>query len=191
MLGLGKKGIQAAQILGAQIGLVVTLIGTASLVAQTNEKLLWSQHFENLNNLVNRQPLIIWAAAGFMVAYILFFIVPTFLDDRLQFQYFFRFLPDTTNLGPDIRTMTKYINLWLIDGKSPYTDNTIFYPPLYNVIIAPIVLLGYPNSYYFMLVMGIVSYFGLTFILPMLHRPNGDLTLPLFFFLTGIFSYGL
>jgi len=191
LFGIGSSGIQAAQILAAEAGLILALAGAALIVAQKNGKLQFNGFFERLKSFTGQQPLILWTVAGFVLAYLLFFIVPMFLDYRLQFQYFYRYLPDNVKIGLDIRTMTKYINYWLIDGKSPYTDNTIFYPPLYNVIIAPIILLGYPNSYYAMLGLGILSYFGLTLALPALFNPKRDLSFPLFFFLTGIFSYGL
>jgi len=190
-IGIGKKGIQAAQFLGAQVGFIVLLCGVALIIAQRRGNLQPNRFFDGHKNLIDEQPLIIWIVAGFLMAYLIVFIIPTFLDSRLQFQYFYRYLPDNVNLGLDTRSITKYLKLWLIDGKSPYLDNIIFYPPLYNLLMAPIVLLSYPTSYYFLLVVGIISYFGLTFILPVLFTPKRNMSILLFFFLTGIFSYGL
>jgi len=191
LVGIGSKGIQAAQILGAQLGVIVALCGAVLIVAERNGKLQVGKYLDNLHGFIISQPLIVWALAGFVLAYLLFFVAPTFLDYRLQFQYFYRYLPDGGHIGLDIRTITKYINLWLIDGKSPYFDNTIFYPPLYNVLVAPIVLLGYPNSFYFMLALGLISYIILTYTIPAWLNPKGDFSFLLFFFISGIFSYGL
>jgi hypothetical protein len=191
LLGIGNQGIQAAQLLGAQLGLLVALCGAALVIAGRNDQLHFKKYFDHWNATLLNQPLILWALAGFLVAYLLFFITPMFLDYRLQFQYFYRYIPDNVRIGLDIRTITKYISLWLVEGKSPYLDNVIFYPPLYNVILAPILLLGYPNSYYLMLGLSIPSYFLLTFVLPAWFNPKRDLSFLLLFFITGIFSYGL
>lgn len=191
LIGIGTQGIQAAQILGAQIGVIVSLCGIALIIAERNGKLQLKKNLDGLKSMVTDQPLFVWALAGFLLAYFLFFIAPMFLDYRLQFQYFYRYIPDNVRIGLDLRTITKYISLWLIEGKSPYLDNTIFYPPLYNVIIAPILLLGYPNSYYVMLALTILSYLVLTYMIPAQLNPKKDLSFLLLFFITGIFSYGL
>jgi hypothetical protein len=188
---IGSPGIQAAQLLGAQIGVLVALGGAALIIAGRSHQPDDKKHFGHLAGTLFNQPLILWTLAGFLLAYLLFFITPMFLDYRLQFQYFYRYIPDNVRIGLDIRTITKYISLWLVDGKSPYLDNVIFYPPLYNILLAPLLLVGYPNSYYLMLALSIASYFLLTFVIPARLNPKRDLSFLLLFFITGIFSYGL
>ncbi|MCX6080348.1 MAG: glycosyltransferase 87 family protein [Chloroflexi bacterium] len=191
LIGIGKGGIQAAQLSGAEAGFFVLVGGAALVVAQRSGKFQSGRFFTWVGNFVDEQPLIIWVVAGFLLAYLLFFIAPMFLNSRLQFQYFYRYLPDTVNLGVDLRQNTHYTRQWLVEGKSPYADNFMFFPPFINLFLAPLLLLGYPTAYYFLLGLEILSYFGLALLLPLLHNLKRELSIVFFFFLTGLFSYGM
>jgi len=191
LVGIGKGGIQAAQLSGALVGFFALLGGAALVVAQRNGNFQPGRLFKRVGNFVDEQPLITWVVAGFLLAYLLFFITPMFLNFRVQFQYFDRYLPDTVNLGLDLRQNTRYTRQWLIEGKSPYADNFMFFPPFINLFQAPLLLIGYPAAFYFLFGVEILSNFGLALILPLLHNRKRELSIVFFFFLTGLFSYGM
>ena len=189
-LGLGKAGISAAQLLGAELGVTVSLIGAALVVAQTNEKIQAPKSIYVFFEFVQKQPVIVGVVAGFLVAYFLFFISPMLFNDRLQFGYFNKYLPENIRLGVDTRLILRYVEKWVTVGQSPTPNDDIPYPPLFNVLFAPLALLGYPGYYYLITAISIFSYFLLTLIIPAMIPFRKNLSLLLFFFFTGIFSYG-
>jgi hypothetical protein len=191
LVGIGSKGIQATQILGAQAGVVLALIGAALIVAAKNGGPKIQSALGRIGQFFGENPVAWLALAGFFVAFIWFFIAPTFFDERLQFEYYNRYLPSNANLGVDLRTITKYTKDWIVSGKNPYRDDVIYYPPLYNILFAPVILIGYPQSFYFFTVTSIVCYVFLALLLPMLFPLGKNSAVLLLVFVTGIFSYGL
>lgn len=191
LLGLGKGGISAAQLLGVQIGFFIMLFGAGLLLVIDKSSFQIKYIRRKISDFFLNQPSITWVLAGFLVIYFFIFIGTVFLNANTQFEYFYRYLPDNARLGLDLRTIVKYINIWLLEGKSPYFDQTIFYPPLYNFFLAPLILLEYPGSYYFITGLSLVSFCALTLVIPALLSREKTIAITAFFFLTGIFSYGL
>lgn len=191
LLGFGKGNVSAAQLLGVNIGVAVALIGAAVLVAQkNNSKMQIPAYARAFFDFVEAQPVVVFVVAGFLVGYFLFFIPPMFFNSRLQFGYFERYLPDNIQLGLDTRTIMKYVEGWVTSGQSPISNNDVPYPPLFNILFAPFVLIGFPAYYFLITAISMVSYFLLTLIIPAMIPIKKGFPLLLFFFLTGLFSYG-
>lgn len=80
-IGLGKGGIQAAQLLGLQIGIFVVLVGWGLwIAAQSGSKmptwgqiLVWGEHILDL-------PVVVWFLASFLGVYFVFFCPACFLE---------------------------------------------------------------------------------------------------------------
>jgi hypothetical protein len=76
-----------------------------------------------------------------------------------------------------------------LQGKSPYEMAYHFYPPLYHIVFAPILIFDTQGKYSLMTGLTLLS-FGLLFFLLWRKKANGHGVF-LFFFLTGLFSYGM
>jgi hypothetical protein len=191
LVGIGSQGIQAAQILGAQAGLVLVLIGAVLIVAAKNGQPDLQAFMGRIGRSLGENPVTWLVLAGFLVAFLWLFIAPTFFDQRFQFQYYYRYLPSDGGLGVDLRTITNYTRDWVVDGSNPYRDDKIYYPPLYNLLFAPIVLLGRTQAFYLLLVLSLVCYLFLGLLLPICFPSGRNSAILLLIFVTGIFSYGL
>ncbi len=190
LFGIGKAGIQSAQLLGIQIGVVVALFGVGLVNATFAEETpLFDKTTKAFQRLLNA-PILIWLLLGFLIVYVLFFIFPAFFNPDSRMFYFFRYIPDRYPVGSDLLYNTSAINEWLL-GNNPYTFDIHFYPPLYHIVFAPILLLGYPNDYYLITSLTLVGFVFITFMVPFLLGKGKDASVLLFFLLTGLFSYGL
>ncbi len=192
VIGLGKGGIQAAQLLGLQIGLLFVLLGWGlRIAAQDGNKMpAWSQIYAFGERILDL-PVVVWFLVSFLTAYFLFFISPVFLNAKLQMAYLNRYLPHTGLIGADLRVFVDYIEAWLRLRASPYTSGYIAYPPLAFFLFSPLVLVGYPANFRLITVITLVCYFLVAFFIPLLMSAKKSISLLLFVFITGLFSYGL
>ena len=190
LVGIGSKGIQAAQILGALGGFFLILAGLWLGVKPVRADSA-TNYSQTLRELWNQHAIILLILAGFCAAFIWFFLIPTFFNDRLQFQYFYRYLPDEAGLGRDLKTIVGVVREWVLKGQSPYKDYLIYYPPLYVIVFAPLTLISHPEAFLLVTLIGLVSYLLTGLVLPLLHIPNKNLSITLFFFASGLFSYGV
>jgi len=190
ILGIGKAGIQAAQLLGIQIGAIVAAAGLGFIFTKQKVEIdlvnVARTSFEWLLDL----PAIVWIIVGFLGAYVLLFIFPMFFNPEHRLQYFYRYLPDKYPIGLDLSTITESIRAWLINGQGPYQNQEIFYPPLHHILIAPILLFNYPKNYYLLVAIILVSFSILTFLIPVSVGERRNFSIPVFFFVTALFSYG-
>jgi hypothetical protein len=187
VIGLGKRGIQAAQISVILAGILLGLIGWGLRSLPESEK-TWRQLFvEKVDALLNL-PVIFWVLIGFMIIFFLYFVRPMFLDNSQKFSYFKDYLPAIDPIGNDLNYNTRAITLWL-QGKSPYELGYHFYPPLYHVVFAPTLLFGAREKYFLMTGLTLLS-FGLLFFL-LWRKKAGSHGIFVFFFLTGLVSYGM
>lgn len=188
-IGLGKKGIQAAQLLLIQGGVLLSAISIGilnisnaeikfhNLIDQIVAKLLGLSSFE-------------WIVFGFLIAYILLFVFPIFLNSDHRIDYFNRYIPEITPIGRDLSFNTSSIKNWL-SGNGLYDLENHFYPPLYAVIFSPFLLLTYPITYFVMTAITLFSMIISSLTIPSLIVKKEDRVILCFFFLTGIFSYGM
>jgi hypothetical protein len=187
IIGLGKKGIQAAQISGILAGIFLVLVGWGLRSLPENEK-TWKQIFVEKGDAFLNLPVIFWVLTGFLIIFLMYFVQPMFFDAGRKFSYFVNYLPALDPIGNDLNYNTRAIQL-LLQGKSPYELPFHFYPPLYHIVFAPLLLFGDQGKYFLMTGLTLLS-FGLLFLL--LWRKNGtSYGVFVFFFLTGLFSYGM
>jgi len=187
MVGLGKKGIQAAQIGGIMVGVFLGLIGWGLRTLPASQKPL-KQVITGKVDAVLNFPVITWVLLGFLVVFSLYFVRPMFFDESQRFSYFVHYLPALDPIGNDLNYNTRAITLWL-EGKSPYELAYQFYPPLYHVVFAPMLVLDIQGRYILTTCLTLLS-FGLLFLLLRQKQTNNH-SIFLFFFLTGLFSYGM
>lgn len=110
-IGLGKKGIQAAQIAGILAGLFLGLTGWGLRSLPENKKLLRPMFIEKLDAFLNL-PVIAWVLAGFLIIFLMYFVHPMFFDPSRQFSYFVDYIPALDPIGNDL-------NYALAAGEKP------------------------------------------------------------------------
>jgi hypothetical protein len=187
VVGLGKKGIQSAQIGGILAGIFLGLIGWGLRSLPDSDKPFRQIFLEKLDAFLNL-PVIVWVLIGFLIIFLFYFVRPMFFDNSQKFSYFVNYLPVMDPIGNDLNYNTQAITLWL-QGKSPYELEFHFYPPLYHVVFAPILLFGAQGKFFLMTALTLLS-FGLLFVL-LWQKNSISHGVFVFFFLTGLFSYGM
>jgi len=191
LLGIGKPGIQAAQLLGIMTGIMVSLFGwgvTLKIKEKKADKL--SLDWNKILRAEDGSPLP-WILAGFLIAFFGLFIVPSFMNPEHRIQYFNRFLPEIYPIGRDLMFSTNNIQAWLVSGANPYEMPYHVYPPLYMVVFSPLVLLSYPARFHFMTASTFACMVTLTLLLPKLMKAEKRYAIHVFFFLTTAVSYGM
>jgi len=191
LLGIGKAGIQSAQLLGIVLGVLLAAIGLGFLNLQQAEPINFKDSIIGLYERLLNLPTVVWVVFGFIIAYIFLFIFPMFFNPDHRLQYFNRYIPDKFPLGLDLITIDESIKTWLTTAEDPYQNADIFYPPLHHVLLAPLLLLNYPQNYYFVVAIILTSLFVLSFLIPLWMNGRRDFAIPVFFFITALFSYGL
>lgn len=185
-----KAGIQSTQILGIEMSIIILLIGIWAILASKDEKLDVSQRVRNFIDQLINLPVIAWVLIGFLIAYILFFVSPMFLNSDLRMNYFIRYIPDRFPIGNDLIVIIELAKGWFTANQSPYAIQ--FYPPFTYMFFAPLLLVdSYPMLYKSFTLFTIVSYCFLTLILPLKMVDKKNIPLVLLFFITGLASYGL
>jgi hypothetical protein len=184
-----KAGIQSTQILGIEISVAILLVGVWILLSETDDKLEIKEKIHILVEQILNLPVIVWVLAGFLVIYVLFFVSPIFLNDTLRMRYFINYLPDRYPIGNDLITVLDLMKGWFFEEISPYWRG--FYPPFTYVFFAPLLLVSdYPALFVFFTLFNVVSYIFLTLLLPTKMTEQGNFSMILLFFLTGLISYG-
>ena len=190
-LGIGKAGIQSAQLLGIVLGVLLMATGLGFLNLQQAETVNFKNSIIGLYERLLNLPPVVWVVLGFVIAYVFLFIFPMFFNPDHRLQYFNRYIPDKFPLGLDLATIDESIKTWLTTTQGPYQNADIFYPPLHHVLLAPLLLLNYPQNYYFVVAIILTSLFILSFLIPLWMNGKRDFAIPLFFLITALFSYGL
>ncbi len=186
-LGFGKPGIQAAQLLGIQVGVILMILGIGLIKSGRTEKVLLSRLSRSVVDWILNQPTLIWVLTGFIIGYVVLFIFPVFFNPDHRIQYFNRYLPSRAPIGVDFRAIVVSVENWISTKETP----NILYSPLFNIFFAPILLLSYPKNYYLLTSLTLISFFVLTFLLPRRISPRENHPIITFIFATAIFSYGL
>jgi len=129
----------------------------------------------------------VWALLGFLVAYFVFFIVPTFFAGHVM--QFFQYLPALDPVGYDLMQALSYSRAWFIEKRSPYIGMNL-YPPLVSVLFAPLLFLDFYFSYKLITVVNFLLFSVMTLLFPMIKRDAKFFPFTIFFFITGVYSYG-
>lgn len=195
LLGIGKPGIQAAQLSGILVGVASAFLGWGLLLKSKEEGVErlfpnWKVIIETDRQTDNTSPLP-WILVGFLITFFGLFIIPSTMNPENRFHYFNRFLPEISPIGRDLMFSTNNILAWLVSGKNPYEISQVFYPPLYLVVFSPLVLLSYPIRFYFVTTLTFASIIILNLLMPILMRAGKRYSIHVFFFLSVIISYGM
>jgi len=128
-----------------------------------------------------------WVVLGFLIAYIAFFIFPTFLNAEGRFHYSTGYLPPREHIGFDTRITLDHIRVWF-EGER---EAKYIFPALTTILFTPLLLLRYPVNFYVVTTLTFTSYLILNLFLPLWIRKMEDRLLIFFVFAVSIFSYGL
>jgi hypothetical protein len=190
-IGLGQGGVQATQLLGAEIGVLLCLGGAAWLVADRNGKLRLDEMGGKVRGFFSNMTVSSWVFIGFLFTFILFFAYPMFLNPQEQYQYFYKYLPEGGRIGMDIRAIRDLVQDWVVLRQFHYNDGGVWYPPFYNVFYAPFLLLDRRASYIVITSITLLCYIFFALVIPKLITSAKSDPLIMLFFTTGIVSYGL
>jgi hypothetical protein len=189
-MGSEDRRLGASQLLGLEIGVVMLLLGLWLIFLFPDRTIdVWRSMVPGVERLT-RLPTSVWVMVGFLIAYVVFFLFPVFLNSERTIFFINRFLPNANPIGADIRAVLGYIQDWFTSSESPYGDAFIAYPPLGLVLFAPLLLLGYPAYYYFITFTTLFFYTVSTLFVPLIHTRGKNNSLILFLFALGFFSYG-
>ena len=187
-IGLGKKGgVPALQVMAAEVGILIILLGAGLFISQRNSDSIASGFWRSLTDKILNQPTFTWVVVGFAIAYVLFFIFPTFLNAESRFHYSTGYLPEREHIGFDTRLTLDHIRVWFIGEREP----KYIFPALTTVLFTPLLLLRYPANFYVMTAITLVSYLVLNLLLPLWIGKKENHLLLFFVFAISIFSYGL
>lgn len=189
LIGLGSGGIQAAQLLGIELGLLVVILGYSFLTTVSEEATPWAGWGARADRFFS-SPLTA-VLAGVLAAYFLFSIVPMFFHEDLRFQYFNRYLPDRYPIGLDMQTLLGRIDTWFEIGTPYPGDIPQFYPPLTYAFFSPLTMVEYRTAFLITTLLTLAGYVLITLFLPLRMNPGGRHSIVLLLFAAGLFSYGL
>jgi hypothetical protein len=189
VVGLGKGGIQAAQLLGIEFGVFLIILGYAFTISASEQGTSWSDWRTRIDQVFSSPLTAI--VVGVLLAFFVFSIVPMLFNSDLRFQYFYRYLPDKYPIGLDLQTLLGRVQTWF-ELKTPYPgDIPQFYPPLTYALFSPLTMVDYRTAYLIMTLITLVSYVILTLLLPLRMNPKGNHSIVFFLFAASLFSYGL
>ncbi len=185
ILGIGKPGFKASQLLIIQLGVLFSVTALGFLASPGRESQLGDSLREKMDETINL-PVYVWVLTGFIFTFICFFVLPVFFNQDAKIVYFFRYIPDRVPIGVDFRVVLDSVRSWMNGKEVP----AILYPPLENFFFAPFLLLAYPHNYYLISILTLISFFILTFVIPrnVISQTEHPI-IPLIFAAT-IISYG-
>ncbi len=184
-LGIGKAGIQAAQIFGVEIGVLIVLAGLALNTLQKKNEFPLKTFWLNLRDGFQNLPALTWVIVGALLAFVLFFIVPSFFDPSFRIQYPAEYIRQLVPIGFDFQTTLRAVEVWLKDRQvTPYV-----FTPLEHLLLAPVLLLKYPTSYHFIVFVTLSAYLTLSLVAALISADENKNT-TIFIAAVSIFSYG-
>ncbi|MGE5250756.1 MAG: glycosyltransferase 87 family protein [Bacteroidota bacterium] len=186
LLGLGKPGIPAAQLLLAEIGAVIALAGVWLALRQRRAGAA-PYSLGRAVEAILTAPLIIWVVAGFLLAYLLCFVAPAIFNAAGRFQYFTDYLMPHEHIGFDTRMILEDVRVWFLGERPP----SYLFPPLTTILFTPLLMLRYPVNFYLVAAVTLISFPILNLVLPLLIIRKEHRALIYFIFGVSVFSYGL
>jgi len=184
------RGVGATQILGIEFGAILVLIGFGLLSASWHGVKLNLQ-FKAVFKSILDLPTVVWISIAFLIVNFFFFIKPMFLNSKLQMDYFNHYIPNTSLIGADIRTIMTSIESWLISGHSPYENGLLAYPPLVLILFSPLILIGFPAYFKLLIYATLLSNIVVSLIIPSIQNRNNQNSIIYIVFAMGLISYGL
>ena len=184
-----RAEIQPLQIFLIELSLILSFVGIWLGQRDAIGIVQPGKPFRDVLNWLLGLSIFAWVFLGFLIVYILFFVIPMFLRPGMQMNYFTGYIPNLIPIGNDLTVMVDLIKGWVAGNLSPYTIQ--FYPPLTYILFAPLLLIENPLALYrFFTVFTFVSYCLLALLLPLKIIDKRYFALALLLFVTGLFSYG-
>jgi len=129
---------------------------------------------------------ILWILLGFLSSYLLFFIIPVFLNPEHEMK-FFAYIPAMDPIGIDLKQTIDYSKRLFIDHNEQY----IGFPPVAQLIFATFLKFSHSNAYFLIIIITLLSYFFISFGFPLLASKDRQISpVILLMCITGLFSYG-
>ncbi|HLO18775.1 MAG TPA: glycosyltransferase family 87 protein [Anaerolineales bacterium] len=186
----GMADIRSIQIFVVEISVMIILCGLWLSLADKPDEIQLGRQIRNYADQMLNFSTLTWVLLGFLLVYTLLFITPIFLNPNLRMNYFTRYIPNLNPIGNDLIVMIDQIKAWVATNQSPYQVQ--FYPPLTYIIFTPLLLIkDYLRLYRLFVLFTLFNYCLLTLLLPLKVIDKKNLSLALFLFITGLFSYGL
>lgn len=134
-------------------------------------------------------PVLAWILIGFLASYLLFYLLPIFLNPK-QAMFFPRYLPAAKTIGFDLAGTLSYSKSWLIEHHTPYIGANQK-PPLASVLFSPLVFLPFQDAYLIITLCTLAGYGVCTLWFPILAGGSRRIS-PCLLLLsaTGLLSYG-
>jgi Glycosyltransferase family 87 len=187
-IGLGEGGIQAAQILGILTGMIILAFGVALALLSPEKQFRLTESLRAVFEHLLALPVSVWVVVGFLVAFILFYLLPVFLNSEHTMVYFNRYIPNRYPIGLDLELTTGNVFSWVTTRQSPYPEQ--IYPPLTYILLAPFTLLKYPLNFAVATYLTFFAYVILTALIPIMFGSKKHYSMVMLFFIAGLFSYG-
>jgi hypothetical protein len=127
---------------------------------------------------------IVWILSAFLLAYALFFIRPIFWSTRVM--QFPQYVPIEDPIGIDLQQYLHYSQSLIVEHQ--YIGN---YTPFANLFFTPLLLVKFSWAYKIITVLSLLAFGGVALLFPLFADGKRQISpLVLFFFITGLFSYG-
>jgi Glycosyltransferase family 87 len=138
-------------------------------------------------NQILSLPLITWVLLGFFLTFLLFFVIPVFLDPFLTIQ-FKPYFPVLTPIGNDFRSIVGASSTWLHTGVAP----AILYPVLTLLFFALFAFFSLETGYKILLLIILICFIFSTLAVPLWFNRTKNLSaFHMLILVTGLSSYGL
>jgi hypothetical protein len=187
-IGLGEGGIQAAQILGIMVGILAIVVGGSLALRYPQKQIVLKEELRVAFKRLLSLPVSFWVVTGFLIAFVLFYLAPVFLNEDRTMVYFNRYIPNRNPIGLDLNITMAHVYSWVTTKQSPYPEQ--IYPPLTYILLAPLTLLTYPLSYQVSTYLTLFAFILLNGLIPVKFGTKKDYSMILLFLVTGLFSYG-
>lgn len=134
-------------------------------------------------------PLLPWILAGFAASYLLFYLLPVFLNPQ-HTMLFAKYLPATKGIGADLGGTLSYSRSWLIAHHTPYIGANQK-PPLTALLFSPLLFMPSQDAYLIVTACTLAGYAICSLWFPTLaSSPRSISPILLLTALTGLLSYG-
>ena len=88
----------------------------------------------------------VWLFAGFLIVYVLYFIIPIFFSSQVM--QFPTYVPVMRTIGGDLSQILDYSKSWAILRDTPYIGENP-YPPFVAVFFTPFLFIPFSLAYKF------------------------------------------
>jgi len=141
--------------------------------------------FVYLAQKIKNAPLLLWAAAGVLPAFFLFWVIPMFFRADLTIHYPNGYLPKLTPIGNDLRLALQAANAWATSRQ--LTD--FIFTPAALAFFMPFIKLEYARAYHVFVLLIFLAYLLLA-VLALAWIESKHHAAAVFLLLASAYSYG-